>query len=60
MNVKNRHDVCFRFENYSVQVVVDGKLIDLMLWDTAGAEDFDRLRPLSYPRTVSVPAACWL
>ncbi len=28
-----------------------GKQIELELWDTAGQEDFDRLRPLSYPET---------
>ena len=31
--------------------MVDSKRISLSLWDTAGEEDFDRLRPLSYPQT---------
>lgn len=38
------------FENYVTTVrSPHGKLIDLALWDTAGQEEYDRLRPLSYP-----------
>ena len=31
--------------------MVDGTPIHLKLWDTAGVEDYDRLRPLSYSQT---------
>ncbi|KAF3164807.1 Rho GTPase [Orbilia oligospora] len=41
------------FENYIAHTThkPTGKPIELALWDTAGQEDYDRLRPLSYPET---------
>ncbi|KAK9765654.1 Rho GTPase [Basidiobolus ranarum] len=39
------------FENYVHDVNVDGKVVELSLWDTAGQEEFDRLRSLSYAHT---------
>ncbi|KAF9005214.1 signal transducer [Cyathus striatus] len=39
------------FENYVTQVNFEGKEIELALWDTAGQEEYDRLRPLSYPES---------
>ncbi|KPM08449.1 ras-related C3 botulinum toxin substrate 1-like protein [Sarcoptes scabiei] len=39
------------FDNYSSLINCNGETISLGLWDTAGQEDYDRLRPLSYPQT---------
>ncbi|KAH3873822.1 hypothetical protein DPMN_037062 [Dreissena polymorpha] len=39
------------YDNYSADVIVDGKPITLGLWDTAGQEGYERLRPLAYPQT---------
>ncbi|QRV86672.1 small guanosine triphosphatase family (GTPase)-like Ras family protein [Ceratobasidium sp. AG-Ba] len=39
------------FENYVTIVPFEGKYVELALWDTAGQEEYDRLRPLSYPES---------
>jgi len=39
------------FDNDTQNVMVDGRAIALSLWDTAGQDDYNRLRPLSYPQT---------
>ena len=39
------------FDNYAVTVMIDGEPYTLGLFDTAHQEDYDRLRPLSYPQT---------
>lgn len=47
------------FENYITTVKgPKNELIELALWDTAGQEEYDRLRPLSYP-DVDVLLVCF-
>ncbi|KAI6239814.1 Rho-1 [Aphelenchoides fujianensis] len=38
-------------EHYAADIEVDGKQVELSLWDTASQEDYDDVRPLSYPDT---------
>ncbi|KAI4196879.1 MAG: hypothetical protein LQ350_006248 [Teloschistes chrysophthalmus] len=40
--------------NYVHDIFVDGVHIELSLWDTAGQEEFDRLRSLSYDDTHTI------
>ncbi|CEG73014.1 Putative Ras like family, member A [Rhizopus microsporus] len=47
------------FETYIAVIPLEnGKSIELSLWDTAGQEEYDRLRPLCYPET-DVILACF-
>uniref|UniRef100_G1ND30 Uncharacterized protein n=1 Tax=Meleagris gallopavo TaxID=9103 RepID=G1ND30_MELGA len=39
------------FEKYTASFRISGKPAKIHLWDTAGQEDYDRLRPLSYSDT---------
>lgn len=39
------------FENYTTVMNHGRHKVELSLWDTAGQEDYDRLRPLSYPES---------
>ncbi|KPI42900.1 GTP-binding protein RHO3 [Cyphellophora attinorum] len=42
------------FENYVHDIFVDNIAMELSLWDTAGQEEFDRLRSLSYDDTQAI------
>jgi len=39
------------FDNYNTAIMVDDTPYNLGLWDTAGQEEYDRLRALCYPQT---------
>ena len=41
-------------ENYVHDIYVDNHQMELSLWDTAGQEEFDRLRSLSYDNTHAI------
>ncbi|KAG8673201.1 Rho GTPase [Fusarium poae] len=44
------NNIALLFENYVTDCRVDGKSVQLALWDTAGQEDYERLRPLAYSK----------
>jgi GTPase SAR1 family protein len=44
--------VCFRFDNFSDTIEVDGFPYNVTLWDTAGQEEYKNLRILSYPNVI--------
>ncbi|ODV96616.1 hypothetical protein PACTADRAFT_30703, partial [Pachysolen tannophilus NRRL Y-2460] len=47
------------FENYVTELISpNNERVELSLWDTAGQEEYDRLRPLSYP-DVDVLLICY-
>lgn len=43
--------LCTVFENFTVNVLIDSRKVTLNLFDTAGQEDYETLRSLSYPNT---------
>ena len=42
------------FENYVHDIFIDNTHVELSFWDTAGQEEFDRLRSLSYDDTHAI------
>ncbi|PRT52785.1 GTP-binding protein RHO4 [Wickerhamiella sorbophila] len=42
------------FENYIRNISFNGLKVELALWDTAGQEEYDRLRSLSYPESDAI------
>ena len=43
--------IAMSFDNYSITAMVNGEPITVGFFDTAGQEDYARLRPLTYPQT---------
>lgn len=39
------------FDEYSANMMIDGRVFNVSLWDTNGSDEYDRLRPLSYAQT---------
>lgn len=49
LTVFSGHQFSELFENYTTNVQIEGKKVELALWDTSGKREYDRLRLLSYP-----------
>ncbi|OXA50840.1 Ras-like GTP-binding protein RhoL [Folsomia candida] len=47
------------FDNHAKTLTVDGKLVGLTVWDTAGQEEYEKLRPLSYPKITQPLSLTW-
>jgi len=39
------------FDNYNAPIMIEDKVYNLGLWDTAGQEEYDKMRTVSYPHT---------
>jgi len=39
------------FDNFFTNVIVGGQIVNFHLWDTAGQDEYDKLRYLAYPET---------
>ena len=40
----------YSFDNFYIDLTLDGRPVNLRVWDTAGLEDYDRIRALVYPK----------
>ena len=47
----NTYQATIGIDFLSKAMYLEDRTVRLQLWDTAGQEDYDRLRPLSYPQT---------
>lgn len=43
----------YRFEQYTEKIKVDDIIYEVTLWDTAGQEEYERIRTLTYTRVKS-------
>lgn len=54
----NSNNLFFSFEHYGQKMTVDECEYNVTLWDTAGQEDYERLRPLTYPNVSTIFYYC--
>jgi len=58
MTISKSHYRPYVLVNYVHRMGIDGYSLEIAFWDTAGQEEWDRLRPLSYPGS-AVIAICF-